>query len=79
MIGGDLSSLLHAFGAFEEPMAAFYVAEILLALNYLHQHGIVHRDLKPDNVLLDTHGHVKLTDFGLSNITMNSIEHGQFC
>lgn len=72
MIGGDLSSLLHAFGAFEEPMAVFYLAEISLALQYLHQHGIVHRDLKPDNVLLNEKGHIKLTDFGLSQVTMDA-------
>eukprot|EP00047_Mylnosiga_fluctuans_P024559 m.163965 g.163965 ORF g.163965 m.163965 type:complete len:463 (+) comp9881_c2_seq5:116-1504(+) len=68
MIGGDLSSLLHAFGYFDEAMAAFYLAEMALALRYLHAHGIVHRDIKPDNVLVNARGHVKLSDFGLSRI-----------
>ncbi|XP_011502654.1 PREDICTED: serine/threonine-protein kinase greatwall [Ceratosolen solmsi marchali] len=69
MVGGDLKSLLGVYGYMEEPMAAFYTAEISLALEYLHSHGIVHRDLKPDNMLLSKEGHVKLTDFGLSKIS----------
>ncbi|XP_026831808.1 serine/threonine-protein kinase greatwall isoform X2 [Drosophila erecta] len=70
MVGGDLKSLLAMFGYFDEPTARFYVAEMVMALQYLHQHGIVHRDIKPDNMLLSASGHVKLTDFGLSKIDM---------
>ncbi|XP_072756061.1 serine/threonine-protein kinase greatwall [Anoplolepis gracilipes] len=69
MVGGDLKSLIGVYGFMEEPMAAFYTAEVCLALEYLHSHGIVHRDLKPDNMLLSREGHVKLTDFGLSKIS----------
>lgn len=68
MVGGDLKSLLSVYGYFDEKMAVFYAAEIILALQYLHNHEIVHRDLKPDNMLLTARGHVKLTDFGLSRI-----------
>ena len=49
LMGGDVASLLHNLGEFEEPMARHYVAEIALSLHYLHTIGIVHRDLKPDN------------------------------
>lgn len=69
MVGGDLKSLLGVYGFMEESMAAFYIAEVCLALEYLHSHGIVHRDIKPDNMLLSREGHVKLTDFGLSRIS----------
>ncbi|KAF9120042.1 hypothetical protein BGW39_011706 [Mortierella sp. 14UC] len=70
VIGGDLSSLLAVFESFDEDMAKMYIAECVLALEYLHSNGITHRDLKPDNMLVNAEGHIKLTDFGLSRITV---------
>jgi serine/threonine protein kinase len=51
-------------------MARFYAAEVTLALEYLHSNGVTHRDLKPDNILLDPEGHIKLSDFGLSRVSV---------
>ncbi|XP_012946733.1 citron Rho-interacting kinase isoform X2 [Aplysia californica] len=70
--GGDLLSLLSRHDdIFEEEMAKFYVAEMAVAINSLHEMGYLHRDVKPENILLDRTGHVKLADFG-SAARMNS-------
>ncbi|XP_060533319.1 citron Rho-interacting kinase [Cylas formicarius] len=63
--GGDLLGLLYRQGGtLPESAALFYIAELVLALDDLHNMGYVHRDVKPDNVLLDRCGHLKLADFG---------------
>ncbi|XP_004497610.1 serine/threonine-protein kinase KIPK2 [Cicer arietinum] len=66
--GGDLHVLRQKqLGrCFSEPAARFYVAEVLLALEYLHMLGVVYRDLKPENILVREDGHIMLTDFDLS-------------
>lgn len=66
--GGDLYSLLRNLGCLDEEMARVYIAEVVLALEYLHTLHVVHRDLKPDNLLIAHDGHIKLTDFGLSKV-----------
>ncbi|KAK9143305.1 hypothetical protein Syun_012705 [Stephania yunnanensis] len=73
--GGDLYSLLSNLGCLEEDMARVYIAELVLALEYLHSLNVIHRDLKPDNILIACNGHIKLTDFGLSKVgLMNSTD-----
>lgn len=66
--GGDLYSLLQKVGCLDDDIARIYIAELVLALEYLHSLNIVHRDIKPDNLLIAHDGHIKLTDFGLSKI-----------
>lgn len=68
-LGGELFTHLAMERMFDEDMAAFYLAEMVLALEHLHQNvGVIYRDLKPENCLLDREGHLLLTDFGLSKI-----------
>ena len=61
--GGDIVGLM-ALYEIPEKWAIFYTMEVVLALDTIHNMGFVHRDVKPDNMLLDKHGHLKLTDFG---------------
>lgn len=64
--GGELFSLLRKSQRFPNAVAKFYAAEVTLALEYLHSQHIIYRDLKPENLLLDRHGHLKITDFGFA-------------
>lgn len=78
--GKDLSVLLEQKQQFSADETRFYLSEIILALEYLHERDIMYRDLKPENVLLDDFGHVKLADFGLAkeNVT-TSRQAKSFC
>uniref|UniRef100_A0A0N5BC10 3-phosphoinositide-dependent protein kinase 1 n=1 Tax=Strongyloides papillosus TaxID=174720 RepID=A0A0N5BC10_STREA len=61
---GELFKYLQKLGCFDEKTTKFYSAEILLALNFLHDNSVIHRDLKPENILLSNSWHVMLADFG---------------
>ncbi|KAI9144481.1 kinase-like domain-containing protein [Paraphysoderma sedebokerense] len=63
MLGGDLRFHLNKLQRFKEETVRFYAAELTSAIIYLHNNRIIHRDIKPDNILIDSHGHVHLTDF----------------
>ena len=76
--GGELFFYL-SNGRFSENRARFYAAEIAMGLHYLHSKGIVYRDLKPENLLLDSDGHIKITDFGLSKQNVEGDELHSLC
>jgi len=69
--GGELFYHLKKQKKFDEETTRFYVCQIVLALEYLHENNIIYRDLKPENILFDKEGNIKLTDFGLSKIIKN--------
>ncbi|RCK54417.1 Cell cycle protein kinase DBF2 [Candida viswanathii] len=70
--GGDFRTLLNNTGYLIPPHARFYISEMFAAVNSLHELGFTHRDLKPENFLIDSKGHVKLTDFGLAAGTVSN-------
>lgn len=72
MVGGDFAHILKLYTALDEEYVKHYTAEVVLALEYLRSKDIVHRDLKPDNILIDSKGHAKLADFGLSEGSFNT-------
>ena len=74
--GGDYRTLLINTRFLQAPHARFYISEMFCAVDALHQLGYTHRDLKPENFLIDSRGHIKLTDFGLAagTVSMERIE-----
>ena len=76
---GDLKYQIKEY-LFEEDDAKFYIAEIILAIEYLHKRDIIYRDLKPENILIDEDGHFKLADFGLAKENIiNDMPNRTFC
>ena len=78
---GDLSYHLSIKEIFDENEARFFIAEVLLAIEYIHSLNVVYRDLKPENILVAADGHVKLADFGLAKegITKGHSKAKSFC
>jgi protein kinase A len=66
--GGELFTHLRRAQRFTPDVTRFYLATIVLALKYLHSFNIIYRDLKPENLLLDSRGYLRLTDFGFAKI-----------
>lgn len=66
--GGDLFQLMQKTKKFSFDQIRLYLAEILLSLEYLHKKNCIYRDLKPENILLQSDGHIKIIDFGLSKM-----------
>jgi len=77
---GDLSKVLANEKRFTERRGKIYAAEILLALQELHSKDIIFRDLKTENVVLDSEGHARITDFGLAKEGIrNNVSGKSFC
>ena len=72
--GGDFRTLLNNTGVLHNRYVRFYIAEMFACVDALHQLGYIHRDLKPENFLIDSTGHVKLTDFGLSSGMLSPVK-----
>ena len=70
--GGSIAKMLVEYGAMEEQLAGKLVRQILIGLAYLHSKDIIHRDIKGANILVDTHGSVKISDFGISKRVQES-------
>ncbi|XP_023975302.1 serine/threonine-protein kinase 32B [Physeter macrocephalus] len=68
LLGGDLRYHLQQNVHFTEGAVKLYICELALALEYLQRYHIIHRDIKPDNILLDEHGHVHITDFNIATV-----------
>ena len=66
--GGELFFHLKKNGGFKEKAVKFYMSQVLLALEYMHNNNYIYRDLKPENIIIDNEGNIKLTDFGLSKL-----------
>jgi len=70
----DLSYHLDNHSYFPEHVTRFLIAEVILAIEYIHKEDVVYRDLKPNNILIDEDGHVKITDFGLAKEGMEGMQ-----
>ncbi|EGW30911.1 uncharacterized protein SPAPADRAFT_142096 [Spathaspora passalidarum NRRL Y-27907] len=78
--GGELFWHLQREGKFSMDRSRFYIAELLTALESLHDLNVIYRDLKPENILLDYQGHIALCDFGLCKLNMsNDDKTNTFC
>ena len=68
MQGGEMFFHLHKEKRFSNEKTRFYIIELILAIEFLHKNKMLYRDLKPENIMIDSNGHIKLTDFGLSKM-----------
>lgn len=77
--GGDFMSLLMKKDILNEEESRFYIAEMILCIEAVHNLESIHRDLKPDNILIGKDGHLKLSDFGLSKMSVSYFFRKNIC
>ena len=68
LTGGDLRYHIAHKKTFTESQTKFFIANMLLALDYIHSQNIIHRDIKPENLVLEKNGYLRITDFGVAKI-----------
>lgn len=66
LTGGDLRFHIARYRKFSEQQTKFFLACLILGLEYLHSNSIIHRDIKPENLVLDERGYLRITDFGIA-------------
>jgi serine/threonine protein kinase len=68
LTGGDLRYHLCVYHKFSENQTKFFIACVILGLEYIHNNNIIHRDIKPENLVCDENGYIRITDFGVAKI-----------
>ena len=68
LTGGDLRYHLCRIRKFTEEETKFFISNLLLGLEYIHNNNIIHRDIKPENLVSDDNGYIRITDFGVAKI-----------
>jgi serine/threonine protein kinase len=64
--GGDLRYHIGKKGKFTEAESKFFIANLIIGLEYMHNNNVIHRDIKPENLVLDKDGYLRITDMGIS-------------
>ena len=70
LTGGDLRYQIVRHKTFNEIQTKFFLANIILGLEYIHSKNIIHRDIKPENLVMENTGYIRITDFGVAKINM---------
>jgi eukaryotic-like serine/threonine-protein kinase len=64
--GRTLKEIVESEAPLAQERVVDFGLQILQAAGFAHRHGVIHRDFKPHNVIVDEHGHAKVTDFGIA-------------
>ncbi|MCQ2816418.1 MAG: protein kinase [archaeon] len=73
--GGDLRYHICRYRKFTEEQSQFFIACIILGLDFIHSNKIIHRDIKPENLVLDENGYIRITDFGIAKVYNKENKH----